>query len=246
MPACPAGHDSESSDFCSKCGTPLGIRAGAQLTATADPPGEPCQRCGTASSGHFCETCGFDFVNGTNGVKPPASGPVTAAAYSPGSRAAAGDAEPSNGSASERASLGAWAAVVSADWLYYESVITTGGHDAAALPFPGYCTERRFWLTGPQMRIGRRSVSRGVEPEIDLTGPPTDPGVSRLHAVLIAGQEGGWAVLDPGSENGTLVNDKAIATGVPVALADGDRIHLGLWTMIVIQVPVSASPDLSA
>jgi hypothetical protein len=225
MPACPAGHDSQSSDFCDTCGTPLGAPARAQLTATADPPGDPCQRCGTASSGHFCETCGFDFVNGTHGVEPPASGP------------AAGAAEPGSGSAPERATLGPWTAVVSADWLYYESMITAGGQDATALPFPGYCAERRFRLTGPEMRIGRRSASRGIEPEIDLTGPPADPGVSRLHAALIAGPEGGWAVLDPGSENGTLVNDKAIATGVPVALADGDRIHLGLWTMIVIQVP---------
>jgi hypothetical protein len=223
MSACPAGHDSESSDFCDKCGTPLGAPGRAQLTATADPPGEPCERCGSASSGHFCETCGFDFVKGTNGVKPPASV-----------------------SAPERATAGAWAAVVSADWLYYESVITEGGQDATALPFPGYCTERRFRLTGPEMRIGRRSESRGIEPEIDLTGPPVDPGVSRLHAVLIAGPEGGWAVLDPGSENGTLVNDKAIATGVPVALADGDRIHLGLWTLIVIQAPVAAAPEVSA
>jgi hypothetical protein len=246
MPACPAGHDSESSDFCDKCGTPLGAPARAQLTATADPPGERCQLCGTARSGHFCETCGFDFVSGTNGVKPRSSGPVTAAAYSPGSRQAAGDAEPGNGSAPERVTRGGWTAVVSADWMYYESVITAGGQDATALPFPGYCTERRFRLTGPEMHIGRRSVSRGFEPEIDLTGPPADPGVSRLHAVLMTGPEGGWAVLDPGSENGTLVNDKAIATGAPVALADGDRIHLGLWTMIVIQAPAAPGLDLSA
>jgi hypothetical protein len=237
MPACPAGHDSGSSDFCDKCGTRLEAPAQAQLTATADPPGEPCQRCGTASSGHFCETCGFDFVTGTNGAGPWASGQDTTAAYSPGNGHAVGHAEPGNGSAPKRAALGVWTAVVGADWVYYENVIAAGGEDAAPLPFPGYCTERRFRLTGPEMRIGRHSVSRGIEPEIDLTGPPTDPGVSRLHAVLIAGQDGGWAVLDPGSENGTFVNDKEIATGVPVPLADGDRIHLGAWTMIVIQAP---------
>ena len=218
MPACPAGHDSESSDFCDTCGTPLGAPAPAQLTASADPPGEPCRRCGTARSGQFCEDCGYDFVNSTNGVQPAASGP-------------------GGGPAPERAARGAWTAVVSADWLYYERVITENGRDATALRFPGYCTERRFRLTGPEMRIGRRSVSRGIEPEIDLTGPPADPGVSRLHAVLAAGPEGGWTVLDPGSENGTLVNDKPIAAGEPAALADGDRIHLGLWTMIAIQAP---------
>ena len=82
--------------------------------------------------------------------------------------------------------------------------------------------------------MGRRSASRGLEPEIDLTGPPTDPGISRLHVVLIAGADGNWAALDPGSENGTLVNGREIATGVPVPLHDGDRIHLGAWTVITI------------
>lgn len=48
-----------------------------------------------------------------------------------------------------------------------------------------------------------RSVSRGLEPEIDLADPPTDPGISHLHAVLIAQEDGGWAVLDRGSSNGT-------------------------------------------
>jgi hypothetical protein len=128
------------------------------------------------------------------------------------------------GSAAERREADAglvravWTAVVGADLLYYENVINVGGDDAARVPFPGYCTERRFRLTGTEMRIGRRSASRGLEPEIDLTGPPTDPGVSRLHAVLIAGPDGDWAILDPGSENGTLLNDHEIATGVPVPL----------------------------
>ena len=84
------------------------------------------------------------------------------------------------------------------------------------------------------MQIGRRSVSRGVDPEIDLTGPPADPGISRLHAVLIATPDGGWAVLDPGSANGTLVNGTEIPTGVQVPLYDGDRINLGGWTAITV------------
>jgi hypothetical protein len=128
-----------------------------------------------------------------------------------------------------------WTAVVASDHAYYESVLAAGGPDAAGLQFPGYCPERRFRLAGPEMRVGRRSASRGLEPEIDLTGPPTDPGVSRLHAVLIAEADGSWAVLDPGSENGTLVNGGEIAAGVRVPLHDGDRIHLGAWTVIAIQ-----------
>lgn len=129
----------------------------------------------------------------------------------------------------------AWTAVVASDHAYFEDVVAAGGQDAATLEFPGYCPERRIRLAGPKMHIGRRSAAQGVEPEIDLTGPPMDPGVSRLHAVLIAEPDGSWVVLDPGSENGTIVNGSEIATGVPMPLHDGDRIHLGAWTMITIR-----------
>jgi pSer/pThr/pTyr-binding forkhead associated (FHA) protein len=71
------------------------------------------------------------------------------------------------------------------------------------------------------MRVGRRSVPRGLEPEIDLTGPPADPGVSHLHAVLTAEPDGTWTVLDPGSSNGTFVNDGEVVPGVRVPCATG-------------------------
>jgi FHA domain len=102
--------------------------------------------------------------------------------------------------------------------------------------FPEYCPERRFRLFGPEMRIGRRSPSRGLEPEIDLSGPPIDPGVSHLHAVLIAGEDGGWTVFDPGSANGTQVNGREMAPGSRVRLRGGDRISLGAWTVLTIRV----------
>jgi hypothetical protein len=129
----------------------------------------------------------------------------------------------------------AWMAVVASDHDYFEDVVAAGGPDAASLTFPDYCPERRFRLAGPEMRIGRRSASQGLEPEIDLTGPPTDPGVSRMHAALIAEPDGSWTILDPGSENGTLVNGTEIAAGARVPLHDGDRIHLGAWTAITIR-----------
>jgi hypothetical protein len=127
-----------------------------------------------------------------------------------------------------------WAVVVGADRAYYEQVQALTGPEGAAVAFPSYCAERRFQLVGNQMRIGRRSVSRGLAPEIDLTGPPADPGISRLHAVLIATPDGSWVVLDPGSANGTLVNGSEIGTGDQVPLHDGDRINLGAWTAITV------------
>jgi FHA domain-containing protein len=130
--------------------------------------------------------------------------------------------------------LTVWTAVVSSDRDYYERAQAAGGPDWADVTFPAYCAERRFPLTGSQMRIGRRSVSRGLDPEIDLTGPPADPGISRLHAVLICMPDGSWAVLDPGSANGTVVNGSEIPTGDQVPLYDGDRINLGAWTAITL------------
>jgi pSer/pThr/pTyr-binding forkhead associated (FHA) protein len=133
-----------------------------------------------------------------------------------------------------------WLAEVTADRAYFDSVIAAEGPDAGTLEFPAYCPQRRFPLTGREMRIGRRSVSRGLEPEIDLTGPPEDPGVSHLHAVLIAGPDGSWAVLDPGSANGTQVNGDGIATGVGVPLRSGDRICVGAWTVLTIRAGASS------
>jgi pSer/pThr/pTyr-binding forkhead associated (FHA) protein len=126
--------------------------------------------------------------------------------------------------------------VVTADRAYFDSVVAAGGPDAGMLTFPAYCPERRFTLSGRDMRIGRRSVSRGLEPEIDLTGPPEDPGISHLHAVLIAEPDGSWAVLDPGSANGTQVNGADIAAGIRVPVHSGDRICVGAWTVLTILV----------
>jgi FHA domain len=223
-------------------------------------PAEPCPHCGAARSGRFCESCGFDFDEGRRErtiegviIPPPGTGPAAHAepppppaapipamaepvpasvqpVPEPGAAAPAG-----SGPAPAAGGPVAWTAVVSSDHDYFEDVVAAGGPDSASLRFPDYCPERRFRLAGPEMRIGRRSASQGLEPEIDLTGPPTDPGVSRMHAALIAEPDGSWAVLDPGSENGTLLNGTEMAAGVRMPLHDGDRIHLGAWTVITIR-----------
>ncbi len=132
------------------------------------------------------------------------------------------------------AAAATWTAVVAADRCYFDSVRAVSEQDAAAIRFPDHVPERRFRLSGHHVRIGRRSVSRRIEPEIDLTGPPTDPGVSRLHAVLIAGPDRSWSVINPGSPNGILVNGKDVPPGEAVPLREGDRIHLGAWTVITM------------
>ena len=129
-----------------------------------------------------------------------------------------------------------WSVVVGADRRYYDSVQAEEGPDADTIGFPPYCPERRFPLRGAQITIGRRSRSRGIEPDIDLIGPPEDAGVSRLHALFVAG-DAGWSIVDMNSANGTYLNYSrtGLASGVPHPLRPGDRVHLGAWTTITVQ-----------
>ena len=129
-----------------------------------------------------------------------------------------------------------WSVVVGADRRYYDSVQAEGGPDADSIEFPPYSPQRRFVLRGEQLAIGRRSRSRGIEPDIDLIGPPEDPGVSRLHALLVA-TGAGWSIVDMNSANGTYLNYSraGLASGVPHPLSPGDRVHLGAWTTITVQ-----------
>jgi serine/threonine protein kinase len=133
---------------------------------------------------------------------------------------------------------GTWAAIVAADRDYYNSVWAADVPPEQIISFPEGTPQRRFPLSGSELLIGRRSVSKGIHPEIDLTappgGPPTDTGVSRLHAKLVTGPDGNWSVIDLGTENGTLVNGREVPSGTLIRLRDGDRINLGMWTVITI------------
>jgi predicted component of type VI protein secretion system len=228
MPTCPNGHDSADDEFCEVCGLAMAGAAKApaapvsSASAAVAPAGAPertgtrCPNCDTPLDGRFCEECGHDSL-----ATPP---PRTSRPPAPdGARTAA--AQP------------VWTATVSADRAYYDSVIALGGPDADSIAFPPYCPERYFPLRGNRITIGRRSTSRGTHPDIDLTGPPEDPGVSHLHAVLIL-QDATLSVVDVGSSNGTTVNDNQspLRTNVPHPLSNGDRIHLGAWTTITIRL----------
>ncbi len=224
MPSCPAGHDSTSADFCDVCGLAMGgaTATAVPLTVVTAPalPAETCPECGEPRTGRFCEGCSYDFVAG-------ASRTPVAAAPAPGTAALTPVA------------VAGWTVLVTADREYFDAVQQQDGPDVPNITFPNYCPERHFSLSGKEVRIGRMSRSRGMTPEIDLTGPPQDPGVSHLHAVLVARDDGGWAVVDPGSTNGTTVNDdlEPIANDVAVPVRDGDRIHVGAWTTITLRAP---------
>ncbi len=194
-----------------------------------------CQNGHDSASDDFCDVCGIRIAASPGNPQAPAPSSATGAfptGAMPTGGLAAGQGAPQAPAPGADACV-TWTAVVAADRAYYDQVRAASGTEGAAIGFPAYYAERRFRLAGAQMRIGRHSVSRGLEPEIDLTGPPVDPGISRLHAVLIA-LDGGWAVLDPGSANGTLLNGTEVRVGDQVPLHDGDCINLGAWTAITV------------
>ena len=59
------------------------------------------------------------------------------------------------------------------------------------------------------------------------------PGVSRQHARIVA-DAGGYFLEDPGSANGTFLNDRRLPAGVPTRMRNGDRVRIGKVQMTFI------------
>ncbi len=130
-----------------------------------------------------------------------------------------------------------WTAVIAPDREYFMAMMQRSGPDATGLNLPAYSPEQHLPLTGNQITIGRRRHSTGEAPDIDLSVPPEDPGVSHKHAVLVQQPDGSWAVVDQNSTNGTTLNgaEDPIQPYVPIPLNDGDRVHVGAWTTITVR-----------
>ncbi len=261
MPTCPEGHDSGTADYCDQCGAQIGGAPAASATdapASHAPAGtdevvQACPQCGAARTGRFCEADGYDFVAADLGGQPAGTGTPHATAPGDDSPVAGDGSGPTLAESAGSGDVGSagvgsadvaathehgprWVVSIASDAEYHERVQAMGGPDADAMSFPQFCPQRQFQLAGTELLIGRRSRTRGIEPQIDLTGPPEDPGVSHSHALLIPGQDGAWAVVDLDSSNGTYLNGSTdpLAPNTPVPLGDGDRIHVGAWTTLTV------------
>jgi len=100
--------------------------------------------------------------------------------------------------------------------------------------FPADTTPRTVVLDGPRVVVGRRRSGGDESADLELD----DPAVSRTHATFVCRDDGSWAVVDEGSSNGTTLNGGAtpIVPHVPIAVSDGDRVHVGAWTTITLEL----------
>ncbi|MBU3061340.1 FHA domain-containing protein [Nocardia sp. NEAU-G5] len=220
MLTCPDGHQTTATDYCDVCGAALG----GAVQAAAPQAAAQCPACGAAISGRFCEVCGHDSALPSPGSVVANAVAETVIAHPDGEVSA----DPSSATAG-------WMATIAADREFYERVLARKGPDAERVEFPGYYPERRISLQGTDFLIGKRSVSQGVEPDIDLGIAPVDIGVSRSHARIHLAADG-LTVTDLGSTNGTSLNgtDDLIPPRTPMPLRSGDRIHVGGWTTITV------------
>jgi pSer/pThr/pTyr-binding forkhead associated (FHA) protein len=126
---------------------------------------------------------------------------------------------------------------VRADRARFEAV------QADDLEFPADAPELTRVLDADSVSVGRQSPSRNIFPDIDLGAEYDDPGISRRHLRFDRRADGTYEVVDCGSANGTHVNDDrtSIESDTPVALAHGDRVHLGAWTTITIERQLGAA-----
>jgi hypothetical protein len=212
---CPRGHQSVSDDYCDDCGA----RIGAPSANTLIPPSSrgPAASSSTTSTSASASTAGE-------------SCPQCATRRSGDDRyceVCGYDLVNGPDPVSPRAD--SWRAEITADRAYFDRL-------GAPVEFPEEATPRSIELAGDEVTIGRRSRSQGIEPHIDLSASPEDPGVSHRHAAIRRDADGGWVLVDLGSTNGTAVNGSVdlIEAGTPVPINDGDRIHVGAWTTILI------------
>jgi hypothetical protein len=210
---CPKGHASAESDFCDTCGARIDD-ATAVLTPQEQPPEKP------AETGPSCPHCGTPRsgtarfcedcgFDHSTGRIPQLTMPMAGPP------------------------AGEWTATVFADRAYFDLNETEG------VDFPVDSPPRTVTLPPPQVRIGRRSASKGTDPELDLSAAPADPGVSHSHALLTLNIDGVWLVSDLGSTNGTYINDedRPLGAGQSRTLKDGDQVHVGVWTTITLHAP---------
>jgi CRP-like cAMP-binding protein len=91
---------------------------------------------------------------------------------------------------------------------------------------------REFQLSADaETLIGRQDPVTGIEPNVDLTDIDSHRSTSRRHARIDRRGARFFLTEEIGTTNGTFVNGRRLATGVPTELSSGDEVQFGLVRM---------------
>jgi CRP-like cAMP-binding protein len=84
---------------------------------------------------------------------------------------------------------------------------------------------------GGETLIGRQDPVTGIHPDVDLTEVDSHRSTSRRHARIDRRGARFFLTEEIGTTNGTFVNGRRLATGVPTELQPGDEVQFGLVRM---------------
>ena len=91
---------------------------------------------------------------------------------------------------------------------------------------------RHFPITAETALIGRYDPVTGTRPEVDLTQVDINRSVSRRHARIVL-KDGVFLLFEEvGALNGTFVNGQRLAVGTPTPVVSGDKLGLGMVSLI--------------
>ena len=91
---------------------------------------------------------------------------------------------------------------------------------------------RHFPITADTALIGRYDPVTGTRPEVDLTQVDINRSVSRRHARIVL-KDGAFLLFEEvGALNGTFVNGQRLAVGTPAPIVSGDKLGLGMVSLV--------------
>ncbi len=116
-----------------------------------------------------------------------------------------------------------------------EAVSIDRSSDVENADYTAYVTEAEVSEQSVPLTHWENVIGRSAS--CDVTSD--DDTMSRTHGILMRDMRGDWTYQDLGSKNGSYINDKAVETPhEPVPVAFGDRIRMGLTTLILVPVSI--------
>jgi FHA domain len=98
---------------------------------------------------------------------------------------------------------------------------------------------QEFPLFGEAGYIGRRSPTKPVPPELDLTGIPGEDIISRNHARVAWDWSHNVYMIVDMSTNGIYLNGSLLTAGVAYRLINGDSLQLGQESLVSFKVAIA-------